>query len=95
MSDKSYQTSPDAEVRDAHRALLLAEEERRRSPNDPKVLDAVAACHASAGDFDKAIELQTEAVNLCVDETKSSLLLSRLQLYRNQQPYLEHTSHVR
>ena len=53
---------------------------------DTKYLQTLAAAHAEAGDFDKAVEWQTNAIELA-EEDDRELFKSRLKLFENGQPY--------
>ncbi len=51
-------------------------------------LDTLAAAHAAAGQFPQAIQRQTEALNLALDNEKADFQ-SRLDLYRKGEAYWE------
>ncbi len=82
-------TCPDANVRNVKRAVELAEQELRRAPDHPAVLDTVAACYAAAGNFDQAVAIQKEAMALLPAEVAQHAFGERLELYRNQQPFID------
>ena len=57
-------------------------------------LDTLAAAYAEAGDFPKAVEVQTQAIDMesdseQSDESQNRQLRARLQLYRQNKPYRE------
>ena len=69
----------------------------------PAEVDTVAACHAAAGEFERARELQSLAIeqvavqlpadgNADVDDVAASLegFRQRLALYEGSQGYVEH-----
>jgi tetratricopeptide (TPR) repeat protein len=86
-------TCPDDKLRDASRAVTLAEAECAKSNwKDWTVLDTLAAAHAAAGDFAKAVQRQQEAVALAGDSPATQELQSRLDLYRGGQAYIESTT---
>lgn len=80
-------TCPQDRYRDAYQALGAAKEAIKLSPQDDYLaLDALAAAHANAGEFDKAIENQRQAIkNAPADAAES--MQSRLNLYEQHQPY--------
>ena len=84
-------TTPDARWRNGAEALELAKRLAQSSAgSDPQILDTLAAAYAESGEFDRAIETATEALNLLA--TQSSPLLAkgigaRLRLYQSHRPY--------
>ena len=52
------------------------------------MLNTLAAAHAEAGNFDRAVEYQMKAISL-VDEKHTDQYRQRLDLYRNGKPYRE------
>jgi predicted DNA-binding WGR domain protein len=56
---------------------------------DPKILDTLAAAYAEVGEFAKAADVQTEAMNRVHDEKEKSGYASRLKLYQSNTPYRE------
>lgn len=82
-------TCPDARTRNPKRAIELANEALRSAPEDPRVLDTVAACYAAAGDFARATATQEKAVSLCRDPALMRELDNHLLLYRNKKPFIE------
>jgi tetratricopeptide (TPR) repeat protein len=80
-------TCPDARYRDSKKALEAASRARRfGAANDPVVLDAVAAAHASAGNFDSAIQLAQQAASLASPALRAEIQ-RRISLYQARQPY--------
>jgi len=55
-------TSPDAEVRDGETAVKLMEELLATERRNPAWVDTLAAAYAEIGNFDKAVEIQDEAL---------------------------------
>ncbi len=86
-------TSPDPAVRDPEEALRYARlAEEAGAPDDPAILDTLAAAHAAAGRFGAARDLLRRAVRLAVadgDEDLARDLRARLALYRAGRPYVQ------
>ena len=80
-------TCPDKALRDAPRAVTLAEQ-AARSTNyaDASTLDTLAAAYAESGAFEKAVMTQRKAIEL-TPATSRSDLQKRLDLYLSGQPY--------
>jgi tetratricopeptide (TPR) repeat protein len=76
---------PDAKVRDGKKALEAAQKahELAKGPNE---LSALAAAHAELGEFDKAVEWQTKALESAPKAQKDQYE-QRLKLYRDKKPY--------
>ena len=83
-------TCPDEKIRDPQRAITIAKAECEKTgwKND-SLLDTLAAGHASAGDFTKAIERQEQAIELARDPEAIKDFQARLKLYRNSKPFVE------
>jgi tetratricopeptide (TPR) repeat protein len=86
-------TSADAQVRQPDRALALAEQAARivGRPH-PRLLDAMAAAHAAAGRFDRALPLAREAVTLAEQGNLPELagrIAARLRLYEQGRPWID------
>jgi len=80
-------TCPDAKMRNNDLALRAARQALEiLGRQDDKALDTMAAALASAGDFEKAKELQAEAIKVAPQD-KVEALRKRLQLYEQNQPY--------
>jgi TPR repeat protein len=83
-------TSTDASLRNGLLAVTFAEKAvtaTRRS--DASFLDTLAAAYAEAGDFEKAVAIQNEAVTLLKDAASKQDYTSRLRLYEAKTPYRE------
>jgi tetratricopeptide (TPR) repeat protein len=82
-------TCPDPDFQDPNSAVAAAEQAAKLAPpNDYLVLDTLAAAHASAGSFDKAKQIQQQAIANAPPEAIASLkqrlsLYSRGQVFRN------------
>jgi len=80
-------TCPQDRYRDAYQALGAAKKAVKLSPQDDYLaLDALAAAHANAGEFDKAIETQRQAISNAPADAAEPMQ-SRLNLYEQHQPY--------
>jgi tetratricopeptide (TPR) repeat protein len=80
-------TCPDERFRDSQQAVAAAERAAKLSPKrDCFVLDALAAAHASAGDFDRAASAQREAMAVA-PQSFASQFAERLALYEQHRPY--------
>jgi len=76
---------PDAKFRDGKKALEVAQKaySRTKGPNE---MAALAAAHAELGEFAKAVEWQTKALNSASGEEKNQYR-ERLKLYESRNPY--------
>ena len=82
-----HATCPDARSRDAEQALWAARKAADLSaPGDYLVLEALAAAHAAAGEFDEARRIQQRAIADTPPEFAAPLR-QRLALYEARQPY--------
>ena len=82
----------DASVRDGEEAVRLAREAIRLDEDEPSFRGTLAAAYADAGQFDDAVAEQDRAIDMLRtagrdDEVADSQ--TRLELYRNRQPYRE------
>jgi tetratricopeptide (TPR) repeat protein len=85
-------TSPDASLRDPVEAVRLAEAAIRRAPNDPPLLDTLAAAYASAGRFGDASKTAERAAWEAERRGAAGLaaqIRHRAELYRTGHPYVE------
>lgn len=81
-------TCPDATCRDAEKSLAAARQAARFAPpNDPFVLEALAAASAAAGQFNDAVQFQQRALAVASDEAAGPLRY-RLALYQQQRPFV-------
>jgi tetratricopeptide (TPR) repeat protein len=76
---------PDAKIRDGKKALEAAQRgfELAKGPNE---LATLAAAHAELGEFDKAVEWQTKAIDAAPAALKDAYR-QRLKLYQDKKPY--------
>jgi tetratricopeptide (TPR) repeat protein len=81
-------TCPDERYRDSEQAIAAAEQAvKLAGPADCFVLDALAAAHASAGQFENAVRIQEQAIAAAPPDY-SVPLRERLNLYQQGQSYL-------
>lgn len=80
-------TCPDARYRDAENAVIGAEKALDLAFGDRHLcLDTLAAAHANAGEFDKAIEVVQQAIAEAPRGVQS-FYATRLKMYQDQQPF--------
>jgi len=85
-------TSPLSIHRDGPRAVQLAEWVCKATAyKSPPLLDTLAAAYAEAGQFDKAVRITLQAIEIVRNNPKASTatLESRLELYKAGRPYRE------
>ena len=86
-------THPDVQVRDGPEAVLVGERAAQLSGyQNAEALDWLAAAYAAADRFDEAVETAEQALKLAATEGEERLmeqLVRRLELYRNQKPFLD------
>jgi tetratricopeptide (TPR) repeat protein len=82
-------TCADAKYRDGKQAIEDATKACELTEwKDAQGLDTLAAAYAEAGDFAKAIECQTKAIDLAPEDQKAEFR-TRLELYHTGKPYRE------
>jgi tetratricopeptide (TPR) repeat protein len=80
-------TCPNRQFRNPRAAVASAEQAARlAAPGDPFVLDALAAAYANAGQFDRAVRYQQEAITN-VPGNFAEPFGARLALYEQRRPY--------
>ncbi|PYK96137.1 MAG: serine/threonine protein kinase [Verrucomicrobia bacterium] len=83
-------TCEDPAVRDGTAAVAYADKAvAATNRKDPMFLDTLAAAHAEAGQFAKAISVQKEAIALQPDTSLTKEREARLKLYEANTPYRE------
>jgi len=84
-------TSANADLREGPEAVRLAERVRETAPDDPAVLDTLAAAYAECGRFEEAAAVARRALHLARQgERRSALeeeIALRLGLYERRQPF--------
>ncbi len=81
-----FATSPDEKLRDGRRAVELAVKACDVTEyKAPHILSTLAASHAEAGDFEKAREWSSKAVE--IDEGKTEQLAQELESYKQNKPW--------
>jgi tetratricopeptide (TPR) repeat protein len=87
-----HATCANPDYRDPAKAIAAANKAAQLSPPDDSfVLEALAAAHASAGEFDEAVRVQQQAV-AAASSHFAEPLRQRLALYRQGQPFLSEPS---
>jgi tetratricopeptide (TPR) repeat protein len=84
-----YATYPDASVRNASRAVTLAQKAVKLS-EDSRSLDTLAAAYAEQGSFDLALRTQKLAIEMLPDDSNKELrirLKNRYKKYKNGKPW--------
>ncbi|MEW5857965.1 MAG: tetratricopeptide repeat protein [Cyanobacteriota bacterium] len=92
-----YATCKDAKLLDGAKAVIYAQKGLSQEPNDPCLLDSLAAAYARSNKFQDAVLTQEKAISLfqnwkgLSDEQRRELLpgfRERLNLYKNRQAYI-------
>jgi tetratricopeptide (TPR) repeat protein len=87
-------TCPDEKFRNPRQALASAARAAElATPGDPFMLDALAAAHANAGQFDRAVRCQQEAI-INVPGDHAQPFRERLALYEQQRPFRNGASDI-
>ncbi len=79
-------TCPDDGVRDGKQALELVRRVNGEEQENPQLLDIVAAAYAEAGQFEKAVQLLTKAIERAQEDQRQAFE-ERLNLYKSKRPY--------
>ncbi|MBV8608753.1 MAG: tetratricopeptide repeat protein [Singulisphaera sp.] len=83
-----WATSPEEKYRDGKRAVESATRGCELSGwKEANHLGTLAAAYAEVGDFAKAVEWQTKAIELLKDEKGKDDYRARLKLYQEKKPY--------
>jgi len=83
-----YATVPDLKYRDGKKAVKYGEKSISMVKHWMN-MDTLAAAHAQAGDFEKAVYFQNEAINMCQEAEGKAKLREHLELYKNHKTYVE------
>jgi hypothetical protein len=83
-------TCPDDTVRDGKQAVELATRACERTKwKDANIISTLAAAHAAAGNFEKAIEYEKRALaDEWYEKNKGEDARKRLKLFAEKKPYL-------
>jgi tetratricopeptide (TPR) repeat protein/mono/diheme cytochrome c family protein len=82
-------TAPDAVLREANQAILLAERAVDLSrQGDAGAFDVLAAAYAAAGEFDRAVAAAQAAIELKPAAPDAAAIRRRQELYRQRKPYV-------
>jgi len=88
-----YATCPDPAFRDSGQAVTFALRAADLTGHkNPLFLDTLAAAYAAAGQFEQAIKITQQALELSAADNNDDFkkqLKSRLELYQQQKPYYE------
>ena len=83
-------TCDDPKVRDGAGAVKFAEQAVAKTERkNPINLETLAAAYAEAGQFDKAVNAENEAIALLQNEEQKNDYTTRLKLYESNSPYHE------
>ncbi len=84
-------TCLDERYRDGYKSVYNAKKANKLLPNNPPILDTLAAAYAETGDFKTAIELLQKAINLVNENSKEPLkpLTEHLDSYKQNKPWRE------
>ena len=83
-------TCPHETLRDPRRAVTIATIEcKQKDWKDASLLDTLAAAHASAGNFPKAIERLRQAIEIAEDAEIEQEYQTRLALYLKNKSFIE------
>lgn len=90
----TYATYPEESSRNGNAAVLCALRANELSNfNEADFLDTLAAAYAEAGQFDQAISTQIDAIDKLRTTPQRSEFLSRLEMYRQNEPFREDPRH--
>jgi hypothetical protein len=81
-------TCPNPSVRNGTNAVEFAQKALAASKlKDAGVLDTLAAAYAEAGQFEKAVSTEKQAISLASRENEQKEYETRLKLYQERKPY--------
>jgi TPR repeat protein len=81
-------TSANSSIRDGSNAVVFAEKAvAATNRKDPAALDNLAAAFAEAGQFEKAVSTEKEAIALLRTEAEKNDYTTRLKLFEAKLPY--------
>ncbi|MFO0946030.1 MAG: tetratricopeptide repeat protein [Planctomycetota bacterium] len=85
-------TNANPQLRNGKEAVEFASQASDVVKKNPQYLDTLAAAHAEAGDFENAIKVATQAIEVARAENQPAVakdIETRLALYRSGKPYHE------
>ncbi|QSX36624.1 tetratricopeptide repeat protein [Shewanella sedimentimangrovi] len=85
-------TCPEAEYRDGNKALTLAQQLLATNADDPSILDNLAAAYAELGQFERAVDVQQQAIKALLRSSETAKVdefNKRLESYRQNRPFRE------
>lgn len=89
----AYATSKNPGIRDHSKSLSYATEANQLSGGkSADIIDTLATAYAANGNFDEAVKLQQKAIDLQNAQNEEGFLdelKARLELFKNEQPYIE------
>ena len=86
-ADVAWLLATSQDAANASRAVQLAERAAGLEPQNPTVLDALAAASAAAGSYDRAVSTLESALTSRAIRSRESLE-ERLAMYREGKPYV-------
>ena len=83
-----HATCPNASVRNGSTAVEFAQKALAATKlKDAGMLDTLAAAYAEAGQFEKAVSAEKQAISLASREDEQKEYQTRLKLYQEKKPY--------
>jgi tetratricopeptide (TPR) repeat protein len=85
-------TCSDDKYRDGNKAIEFAQKALESEPNNPAILDTLAAAYAEAGKFEDAVKTQEKAISLLSEKDKDKYLseyTEHLNFYKARKPWRE------
>ena len=87
-------TNPSATEKDVREAIRLAKKAAQETNYlHPQILDTLAASYAAAGEYSKAVDMATKAIELASEKSGNESLIEEIQLhlekYRSSTPFKE------
>lgn len=83
-----YATSPNPQCRNAEKAVTFAEKSVSMK-KDCYNVDTLAAAYAEAGNFERAVQLEEEAIRMCPSKDKKDDLTECWHAYRSRKTYAQ------
>jgi tetratricopeptide (TPR) repeat protein len=81
-------TCPDQSLRNGNKALEFARKaSEQATPNNPNIMETLAAAYAESGDFQQAQKWATEALNSTTNESDRKVVQGEIDGYKQGKPY--------